>query len=526
MWLDAAQYDWGKTMTTAYKGASEDKEIRQYFRSARFSPSDIGKSAEILPLIERSQDLARNNGVASGAINTLVDNVVGTGLRVTYQPAYNVLGKSRQWANDVAKQVEELWRLYANSEDIDAARQWNFDELTRLAYKSMLQNGEVFALPYWRKNTNADYKTAIRLIESDHVCNPNGRSDTKRLVHGVEINSLGAPVAYHFAKEYPATGRGVLTVSNSWTRVPVFNDIGRRKVIHYFTAMRPGQLRGHSFLSTILPRFQMLDKYENAELKAAVINSTIAIIVETLSGASATELSELMGLETGEDFVEYLANRPEATMKDGQAIATMPGETVKSFDTKRPNAQFGEFTKNVMKHIATGLNMPVELVEKDFRDSTYSSVRSALLEAWRHFMVCRKQLVEKWAKPVFMLWLEEAVAQGRINGVTWDMFRQNRTAFSQMYWIGPGKGWIDPVKEAVAAEKRIQIGLSTQTEECAQQGLDFENVIEQQIAEYQLKLKKCEEAGVDYADVFGSEKERLQRMDADINQQMSKEDTT
>jgi capsid protein len=38
---------------------------------------------------------------------------------------------------------------------------------------------------------------------------------------------------------------------------------------------------------------------------------------------------------------------------------------------------------------------------------------------------------------------------------------------------------VDPVKEAKAAQLRMQIGLSTLEDECASQGLDWEEVLEQ-----------------------------------------------
>jgi capsid protein len=55
---------------------------------------------ELPTLVSRSRDLARNHGVASGAIQTLVDNVVGTGLRLSALPDYKALGKDKEWADN------------------------------------------------------------------------------------------------------------------------------------------------------------------------------------------------------------------------------------------------------------------------------------------------------------------------------------------------------------------------------------------------------------------------------------------
>lgn len=47
----------------------------------------------------------------------------------------------------------------------------------------------------------------------------------------------------------------------------------------------------------------------------------------------------------------------------------------------------------------------------------------------------------------------------------------------------PGRGWVDPVKEAQACQFRMEIGLSTLENECASQGLDWEEVVEQRVRE-------------------------------------------
>jgi capsid protein len=79
-------------------------------------------------------------------------------------------------------------------------------------------------------------------------------------------------------------------------------------------------------------------------------------------------------------------------------------------------------------------------------------------------------------KPVYELWLEEAINKGIVDAPD---FYERRAAWTRCKWIGPGRGWVDPVKEAKAAQLRMQIGLSTLEDECASQGLDWEEVLEQ-----------------------------------------------
>ena len=117
---------------------------------------------------------------------------------------------------------------------------------------------------------------------------------------------------------------------------------------------------------------------------------------------------------------------------------------------------------------------------KDFSKTNYSSARAALMEAWRFFMGRRQWLSTYWARPVYELWLEEAINKDLIDAPG---FYDNKALWTRCKWIGPGRGWIDPVKEAQASKIRMEIGLSTLEDECAIQGLDWEEVLEQRARE-------------------------------------------
>jgi hypothetical protein len=87
---------------------------------------------------------------------------------------------------------------------------------------------------------------------------------------------------------------------------------------------------------------------------------------------------------------------------------------------------------------------------------------------------------------VYELWFEEMVDAGKIEAPG---FYDNRTAWTRARWIGPGRGWIDPLKEAQAAELRMDIMVSTLEDECAEQGKDWEEVLEQRAIEEARKKK-------------------------------------
>lgn len=136
--------------------------------------------------------------------------------------------------------------------------------------------------------------------------------------------------------------------------------------------------------------------------------------------------------------------------------------------------------------MGAGVNLPYELLMKDWSKTNYSSARAALLEAWRFFQGRRYWLTTYWASPVYSLWLEEAVNRKLIDAPG---FYEDKASYCRAKWIGAGRGWIDPVKEAQAAQLRMQTLISTLEDECAEQGKDWEEVLEQ-IAREQERMKE------------------------------------
>ena len=139
--------------------------------------------------------------------------------------------------------------------------------------------------------------------------------------------------------------------------------------------------------------------------------------------------------------------------------------------------------ESALRHIAAGLNLPYELLLKDFSKTNYSSARAALLEAWRYFLGRRAWIKHYWLRPIYELWMEEAVTAGRLPGVSHADYLSNRYAYARCRWVFAGRGWVDPVKEANAAQIRMAAGISTLEDECAEQGTDWRENVDQRALE-------------------------------------------
>ena len=170
------------------------------FRSS--SREDIEDNLDVLR--QRSRDLYMGVPLATGAIKTMRTNIVGRGLKLKPTIDREVLGIDADAAHALERRIEKEWELWADTPDCDAARIDNFCELQQLAFVSWLVSGDCLALLPVKKRTGQPYDLRVRLIEADRLSSPGG-FDTMddRIIGGVETDSTGEVIAYHFSKHHP-----------------------------------------------------------------------------------------------------------------------------------------------------------------------------------------------------------------------------------------------------------------------------------------------------------------------------------
>ena len=463
-------------LSGGYTGAKIDRA-----QLSRWMPTAGSANADTildLPMLRaRSRDQMRNAPVALGALNTTVGHVVGTGL--TYTPAIDAefLGLDDEQAEEWQDDTKRRFKAWAESTDCDAARQLDFYSIQELAFRSFLESGDTFVLTPRIARAGKAAKLALQLIEADRVCNPNRTPDTSILIDGVEIRpETGEVLAYHIARQHPG---GNNTSKNQWDRVAARgNATGRRNVLAIFKPLRPGQVRGVPWISPILEPLKQLGRWSDAELNAAVVSGLMATFITMEPDAFDTLYDE-----DAQGAIIETASKWSGEMESGKAINLMPGESVESPTPGRPNPAFDPFWTAMVRQIGMALEMPYEVLVMHFQ-SSYSAARAALLMAWKSFRSKRDLLAKSFCQPVFELWLADEVAEGRIRCPGFFADDVVRAAWCASIWTGDGPGSIDPAKEVAAAQKRVDLGISTkQAESILHDGVDWEQKHEQRVKE-------------------------------------------
>jgi lambda family phage portal protein len=217
-----------------------------------------------------------------------------------------------------------------------------------------------------------------------------------------------------------------------------------------------------------------------AELVAARIAACFALLVKTENNAYGAADARKSDTNSSGQQIESL--------EPGMIKYLNSGEEVTQVTPQRPGGSFEPFVDRILRAISASLNLPYEIVAKDFSKTNYSSARAALLEARQYFQMRQDWLARKFCAPVYSLVIEEAYLTGMlpISG-----FYKQPNAWSKSRWTAPGWKWVDPLKEAEASIKAINAGITTHAEIAAMQGNDWQEQIDQ-LAREEVYIKNLE----------------------------------
>lgn len=461
----------------AHHGASYSQRDVAHWHASRGS-ADGDLLPDLPELQYRARDIHRNNGLAHSIIQTSVDNIVGTGLRLCAQPDYLALGQTKEWADQWAARYESLFHEWWWSTACHAGDTKTGDMLSEEFMHAKFNNGGVLILPLWIPNRGDGFSTKLQTVEIDRLCNPQGVADTALLRGGIEFNAdeTGEPIAYHIRKGHPGDTFLWTNLPTEWVRIPRRTPFGRLRVIHDFDSFRADQTRGAPLLSSVLAQFKNIDRYVAAEIQAALMNAMIfASMTTPLSGDEIVEMYS-------KDPALWLANREQHAVKmsSGSMIALNPGDKLEPFMPQRPSSQFGVFHKNVARIIAVGADMPYEVAMKDYSDSNYSNTRAAMVEFWRSVNRKRDRLGAGSMDPINGLFMEEMVNAGRIEAPDFYAYRR---AYQRCTWIGPGRGYVDKVKEATGDAIMLDKDMTTVQRIASEQGMHWRELYDQRATE-------------------------------------------
>jgi len=420
-----------------YDAAQTADDSRRHWANADGLSARSANSPEVRrTLRNRARYEAANNSYCAGIVETLANDLIGTGPRLqvaTRDP-------------DVNRRVTLAFEAW--TADVGLA------EKMRTATQSRVIDGETFGLFATNERLRNRVKLDIRLVEADQVTTPYAYPLDPLLVDGIRFDRYGNPVEYQVLKEHPGDTT-VYTLPYEYDAVPA------QLVAHWFKCRRPGQVRGIPDITPALPLFAMLRRYTLAALQAAETAANFAAVLQTAMPPDTENTPE------GDAFDSLEIVRGMMT--------TLPaGYTLGQLRSEQPTTTYPQFKAEILREIARCLNVPFNVAAGDSSGYNYSSGRLDHQTYDRAIGVDRYWLECCVLDRLFAAWLDEArlAGQGSVAGLDPGM-----PVPHQWYW--DGRPHVDPTKEADAAQVRLQSGLTTMADEWAAEGYDWREKADQ-----------------------------------------------
>jgi capsid protein len=341
----------------------------------------INHGIDYYTLRRRCYQLFVENTYFSGIIKRVLRNEIFTGMLPEPTPIGSVLWSAmpeedqEQEASKYAELMRESFSLYANDYNVfDYKRQMTFGEYQEAVRQEAIICGDVLVvsrinqqtgLPSWDIVSGNDIKTPLEY---------NVRKGNT-ITHGVERDPQGRHVAY-WIEEFKDD-------NFTFTRIPVFGEKSGRQIswLVYGGNKLLNEVRGTPILASALYMLRDLDRYRDAELRAAVIGSIIPFFIEkspTTPVGGGVLNQKILEKAKGVGAETEKSGPPKVDMVPGMLIDNLkPGEKVTAFNPTHPNINFKTFEETIISAICWGcLEIPPEIGVLKFT-SSYSASRQA-----------------------------------------------------------------------------------------------------------------------------------------------------
>lgn len=446
-------------------------------------------------IVARMRDIVRNDGWASGTITRILDNAVGANFRPISKPDYKALASysgisafDERWAYEYAQALDANYRTWAlgRGRYADVSRNLTMPQMFRLGFRHKLIDGDALGLVQWKPQRigpgRAHYATALQILDPDRLSNPTLSYDQKNLRGGVEIDEDGVAIAYHIRRAHQndmwSAGDSMI-----WDRIPRETEWGRPIIVHDYDHDQAAAHRGGAgILAPVLHRLRMLFSYDVAELDASLLNAIFGAYIE-----SPFDQEYVEGALSGADQLNaYQSERSAFHDKNrikvpgsGAAMSKLfPGEKIGQVQAERPNANFAQFEKAVLRNVASAAGVSAQQVSNDWSDVNYSSHQGALQEFFKTLGRRRDDFSSGFCQPIRECFVEESMEMDDLPlPAGAPDFIECGAAYARAKWIGPAKGWTNPVDEVKGAVLGMDAALMDYDVLCEEQGFDGDDMI-------------------------------------------------
>ena len=436
---------------SSYEGASHSTKRRMVPGATPTDNSQELNSSTRSELVKASRYVSKNSGVAKEIIAANQLYAIGE---------QGIRPKPQAGAESWKKKALAVWDDWSSYPSV--CGRYSFVEIQRMVSRLIDEDGECFVL-----KTRVDGKPKIQVIESHRI----GSWDTKTdgYIDGIKFDKWGRPTSYCYKDN-----NGKIAHLKADT------------VLHVFDPERPSAARSAPSLSHSTNHLRDAMELLAIEKHAVKMAGDVVHVLNTENAAS--DDSEFMPVaDAGESTDPASLQR----ITGGKVVSTQAGETLNSYESKRPNSTFTGFLDYLDRDTTLGV-LPYEFVV-DPSKPTGAGVRLVVAKADRRFQWRSKLISYRLIEPLWFFVIGSAISSGKLTAPQ---------GWHRVKCGSPRRVTVDAGRERREDREDVMAGLKNLGDHFEEQGKDFAEEIEQRAAELKMIEDIAKKYGVDSGKVL------------------------
>lgn len=415
-------------------------------------------------LRKRSVQLFKENPYARGILRRILRNEINKGLTLEANPLTMYTKMTEEETVLWSQKAELDFNIWAENPKLcDYYNQKTFGQLQLDVRQTALISGDCLVVLRISPKTKMPY---IQLIDGSHVRTPLGYTPRKgnKILHGIEFDNLGRQAAYYISNNY---NDNLL----EYKRIPAYGEKSGRRLawLVYGTDKLLDDCRGEPILSNILYMMKDLDRYKDSEMRAAVINAMLPLFIKKGEKGLGSAPYQHGAIKKTDIIINDKEESRKFNITDnlpGMVLDELKyGEEPVSFNTVRPNVNFGIFQETILNTISWSLEIPPEIVRLYFQNN-FSASRQANNEFNVYLQARNYQFSKEFLQPIYNEKVISSILNGKLeakNLLKAIMENDIETIYSwtNASWSSISRPSVDIQKDVSAAATAIEYGIGS-----------------------------------------------------------------
>jgi lambda family phage portal protein len=432
-----------------YDGATGGRRGNS-FKSSLTSSANTEIGSRLTLLRARSREMVRDHWAFSRILQVMTSHVIGSGINIVPDNGSDRIDKQ-------CSLMLEEWM-----ERADVTGELNFHGLTALAFRSMLEGGDViFRMLDMGARDERSVPFALQLCEGDIIDSSrdaalaNARTNSRL---GVELGPLGQRVGYWLFPNHP----GEMNTVNTASTLRPYAD-----TIHLMQPLRPGQVRGVPIFSPVLLPARDLADLVDAVVMKAKIEACFSVFVKKTGDISPFD--DRQSTVDGMRFTE---------LSPGLFTELREGEDVTFADPSSNNSSFKDINNSQLYAMAAGAGITFDQLTGDLTNANYSSLRAGKIEF--------RRIIEQLQWNVIIPRIHRRVVDAVTERATMVGELRERAEPYRWEFVPPANEPIDPMKDLQADILAVRAGRMSPQEFISGWGRDWKKVVRDQAEFFKL----------------------------------------